>query len=118
MIRKVKKIKLTRENILLIILLIVSIIVLLIGLSMATSKTFNRAEGGIIVNKKYIPERQEKKFKKDGMVIVEYTDLQVPEYIFTIKDEKKLSYSEKKINVTQSEYLQYEIGDYYCEERR
>ena len=113
MIRKVK-IKLTRENILLIILLIVSIIVLLIGLSMATSKTFNRVEGGIIVNKKYIPERQEKKFKKDGMVIVEYTDLQVPEYIFTIKDEKKLSYSEEKINVTQSEYLQYEIGDYYC----
>lgn len=109
MIRKVKKIKLTRENILLIIVLIISIIVLLIGISMATSKTFNRAEGGIIINKKYIPERQEKKFKKDGMVIVEYTDLQVPEYIFTIKDEKKLSYSEKKINVTQSEYLQYEI---------
>lgn len=115
MIRKVK-IKLTRENILLIILLIVSIIVLLIGISMATSKTFNRGEEGIIINKKYIPERQEKKFKKDGMVIVEYTDLQVPEYIFTIKDEKKMSYSEKKINVTQSEYLQYEIGDYYCRE--
>lgn len=115
MLRKVK-IKLTRENILLIIVLIISIIVLLIGISMATSKTFNRVEGGIIVNKKYIPERQEKKFKKDGMVIVEYTDLQAPEYIFTIKDEKKLSYSEEKINVTQSEYLQYEIGDYYCRE--
>lgn len=113
MLRKVK-IKLTRENILLIIVLIISIIVLLIGISMATSKTFNRVEEGIIVNKKYIPERQEKKFKKDGMAIVEYTDLQAPEYIFTIKDTKKLSYSEEEIDVTQSEYLQYEIGDYYC----
>lgn len=112
MIRKVK-IKLTRENILLIILLIVSIIVLLIGLSMATSKTFNSINEGVIVYKKYIPEMQGKAYKKDGKEIVEYVSVHVPEYIFTIRNKKKISYSEREIYVTQSEYNKYEIGDYY-----
>lgn len=105
--------KMEREDIILSILVAISICTLIVGISMATSKTFNSINEGVIVYKKYIPEMQGKAYKKDGKEIVEYVSVHVPEYIFTIRNEKKISYSEREIYVTQSEYNKYEIGDYY-----
>lgn len=110
---KLKKRKISKDDIILVILSLIAFCVMMIGLSIATSNTFNSTEirNGVIVQKHYIPEMHEKKYKTVGHSSKLYTEIRMPEYNLVIRDSE--TNKEKVISCTAAEYNEYNIGDIY-----
>lgn len=110
---KLKKIKISKDDIILVILSLIAFCVMMIGLLIAMSDTFNSPEirNGVIVQKYYIPEMHEKKYKTVGHNSKLYMEIRMPEYNLIIRDGK--TNKEKVIRCTASEYNEYNIGDIY-----
>lgn len=102
-----------KENTSTIILILMCVIVTIIGTSIATSRTFNAFDCGIIMSKKYIPERIETGFKRENGYKKPCYIVHPAEYIITIKDEKRLSYPECEIRCTAHEFNQCKVGEWF-----
>lgn len=94
---------------------IIGVIVLFIGtiLFAAVANESNRIDAGIIVDKHYQQAYTTTSYRSVGKTTVPQTEYHPATYSFTIKGDKDGETVQYCFAVTELEYSQYKIGDYY-----
>lgn len=97
------------------VLVITAVIFLFIGaiLFAAVANESNRIDAGIIVDKHYQQAYTTTSYQRVGETTVPQTHYHPATYYFTIKGDKDGQTVEYCFSVTETEYSQYKIGEYY-----